>query len=136
MKQLIKKTFLFTFKLLFLIGLSYCFILIRLHYNTDGLKIGQENNKIFVGDSHIQKSMKDALYPGAVNTAYQSETMYHSYHKVYNLIAHNEQIDTVFLGLDYHSFSNIYDVYLYIDYLNSKLIFFYPYRILYVLLVS
>ena len=105
-----------SFKLLNLFGLLLLIILIFYFIGFFKMKFQFEkdqkqlNNKhIFIGDSHIQKSIEASKLPQSINIAQVSESFYYSFYKLKYLKDNNVSIKSVNLGVGYHSFSEFYD---------------------------
>ncbi|MCB9227341.1 MAG: hypothetical protein H6578_09275 [Chitinophagales bacterium] len=65
--------------------------------------------KVFIGDSHIQKDINDALIGKAINIGERAEATFYSYYKLKYLLKNNPNIKEVYLGFSYHNISNYYD---------------------------
>ena len=107
MKQFIKKIFIFISIPLTLILIS----LLLVFYTSKKIdyKLNKNIKEIYIGDSHIQCAINDSLLTNAKNVSKGAESFYFSYFKLKKLLEQNQQIERVYLGASYHSFSNYYD---------------------------
>lgn len=70
-------------------------------------------NKLIIGDSHISCGLDDSFIEGAKNIANTNEAYIYTYAKLKKVLKNNPHIDTVFLGVGVHNFSNYVDKNLY-----------------------
>jgi len=85
------------------------FLAIVFRYNTKTIKGYQFDgsiNKLIVGDSHTQASINDKLILNSKNISQKLEGLLLTYYKLKMLLPNNHQVDTIFLGIGYHNFSN------------------------------
>lgn len=78
--------------------------------NIDDLKIEKSVNKLIAGDSRTQYSINDKLVNNSKNISQNSEGLLYTYYKLKLLLKNNPQVDTVFLGISYHTFSSYYAI--------------------------
>jgi hypothetical protein len=65
------------------------------------LKLGNNIDVVFAGNSAVECAVDDKLIPGSINIAQSGEAYLYSYAKIKALIETNEQIKTLFLGFSY-----------------------------------
>jgi hypothetical protein len=87
----------------------YSYLSYVVNKSIDEYKIDQHIHTLMIGDSHIEQSINDTIIKHSLNLARSSESYLYSYYKLKSLLTSNPQIDTVFLGVSYHSFSAYYD---------------------------
>jgi hypothetical protein len=75
----------------------------------ENYKFDKGINKLVAGDSHTLTSINDKLLPNAQNISQTAEGLFFSYYKLRTLLINNSQIETVFLGVSYQSFSSYYN---------------------------
>lgn len=63
------------------------------------LKISDDIDMVFAGDSNVECAVNDSLIANSINIAQSGEAYLYSYVKIKSLLEHNSQINTVFLGL-------------------------------------
>jgi hypothetical protein len=63
------------------------------------LKLGKNIKCIFAGDSNVESAINDKLIPNSVNVAESGEAYLYTYEKLRSLLAYNDQVRYVFLGL-------------------------------------
>jgi len=68
---------------------------------------------LVMGDSHIQSAICDSVINNARNIAQTNESFIYTFYKIKYLTKNNPQIDTIFLGSGYHSFSGYYNYYVF-----------------------
>lgn len=64
---------------------------------------------VIVGDSHTQTAINDGLVNNAINISHSSENFLFTYNVLDLILKNNTQINTVILGVSFHSFSKNYD---------------------------
>jgi hypothetical protein len=69
-------------------------------------KFDSSINKIVIGDSHTQTAISDSILCNTTNLSNTNENYFYTYYKLLILLDKNPQVDTVFIGVSYHSFSN------------------------------
>jgi len=69
--------------------------------------------KIYIGDSHIKKTIDDAQLYNSKNLGESAESYYFSYYKIKTLLKANDQIKKINVGLSYHNLSYYYDNFIY-----------------------
>lgn len=107
MKKFIKEIFKFSIiPLIFLVTFS---LLIYCISKVIDYKLNPGITEIYIGDSHIECAVNDSLLNSGKNVSTNSESFYFSYYKLKKLVEENQNIETVYLGLSYHSLSNYYD---------------------------
>ena len=65
------------------------------------LKISENINKVFLGDSNIECAVNDSLIPNSINIAQSGEAYIYTYAKIKSLLEYNDQIKTVFVGFSF-----------------------------------
>jgi hypothetical protein len=65
------------------------------------LKISDDVNIIFAGDSHVECSVNDDMIANSINIARSGEAYLYSFAKIKSLIDYNDQITAVFIGYSY-----------------------------------
>lgn len=110
MQVFLRKTFLFLLPLFVLFSLfGLIFIICVSPKNIDKL---QKNIKtVFIGDSHIRLAINDSLLNNSANLGNHGESLYFNYFKLWSLLNENPSVDTVYLGISYHSISSNFDNY-------------------------
>lgn len=88
----------------------YLSISIHSSKNINDFKIEKNINKLIAGDSRTQYSINDKLVNNSKNISQNSEGLLYTYYKLKLLLKNNPQIDTVFLGVSYHTFSSYYTI--------------------------
>lgn len=76
------------------------------------MKIDTSKKYIFIGDSQVQYAVNDTIFIESKNLAIDSECFYYSYFRIKALIEANPEIDTIYLGFNYHSLSGYWDNYI------------------------
>ena len=67
--------------------------------------LGDNINKIVVGDSHGSCGIDNSLIPGTASVANTNEAYIYTYSKLKKILESHPRIDTVFLSVGYHNFS-------------------------------
>ncbi|MEO7445686.1 MAG: hypothetical protein ABIT96_13070 [Ferruginibacter sp.] len=75
---------------------------------TKSFQINDNITEVFIGDSHIQGTIKDSLLPRGINIGNSGESYYLSYFKLVKLLGSNANIQKVYLGFSYHNISGYY----------------------------
>jgi hypothetical protein len=65
------------------------------------LKINDDVNMVFTGDSYVECAVNDRLIEHTINIAQSGEAYLYSYAKVKALLEHNSQIQTVYVGFSF-----------------------------------
>jgi hypothetical protein len=65
------------------------------------LKIGDDINIIFAGDSNVEGAVNDSLISNSMNIAQSGEAYLYTYVKLRNLLEYNSQISTIYLGFSF-----------------------------------
>lgn len=65
------------------------------------LKVRDDVNMIFAGDSYVECSVNDRIVAHAINIAQSGEAYLYSYSKIKALLEHNSQIRTVYIGYSF-----------------------------------
>jgi hypothetical protein len=68
---------------------------------------------IFVGDSHMQCGINDAVIANGINFSQDAESYYFTFQKLEKILALNKEIKTIYLGFSYHNLSSYYDDYIF-----------------------
>jgi len=113
MKLFLQRIILFLF-VLFCISVAFIAALGLLNVRAfKNYKVDPNITTAFMGDSHIQCSVNDALLTKSKNFSQSAEASYYTYHKMKILLEHNPNIKKVYLGLGYHNISTHYDNYIF-----------------------
>jgi hypothetical protein len=105
------KLFKFLVRVLLVIFLLLVIGYVKEKYQFNLNKEFLNNKNVFIGDSHIQKSIDPSKFKQTINIAQVSESFYYSFFKLKYLIDQKIQIKSVYFGVGYHSFSSYYDKY-------------------------
>lgn len=62
------------------------------------LKISDEINIVFAGDSNVECAINDSLIANSINIAQSGESYLYSYIKIRSLLEYNNRIKTIFIG--------------------------------------
>jgi hypothetical protein len=65
------------------------------------LKIRNDINIVFAGDSHVECAVNDSLIQNSINIAQSGEAYMYSYVKIKSLLEYNNQISTIFIGFSF-----------------------------------
>ncbi len=109
MKLFIKKTFAFSSILVFNILIFITVIFNLLSKQADNIKINNNINTIILGDSHTKCAINDSILPNALNISISSEPFLYSYLKLKRILEANNQIENVYIGVSFHSFSTYWN---------------------------
>ncbi|MEE9573070.1 MAG: hypothetical protein V3W20_08490 [Candidatus Neomarinimicrobiota bacterium] len=128
MKSFFNKTMLFISVPTILLILTF---LLLNYYNNKFIEseISSTVTTLFIGDSHIQKSIDDKLITTAINISQSSESFYYSYYKLDKILKANPSIKRIYLGFSYHSLSSYYDEFVFGKYsknISSRYFFILP----------
>ena len=112
-------------------GLLILTFLLLNYYNNKIIESGISSDVtiLFIGDSHIQKSIDDKLIKAAINISQSSESFYYSYYKLDKILKSNTSITTIYLGFSHHSLSSYYDEFVFGKYsknISSRYFFILP----------
>lgn len=113
MKVFLRKIALFFFILLCLTTLvlqTLSYLDIRALNN---YKVDPKVTAIFMGDSHVQCAINDALLPKSRSFAQSAEALYFTYYKMEGLLQKNTSIKKVYLGFGCHNISSHFDEFIY-----------------------
>ena len=99
----------FLVKLFVLIIILYLLGFLKMKFQFEKDQKQLNNKYIFIGDSHIQKSVDASKLRESINIAQVSESFYYSFYKVKYLLEHNVRIKSIYLGVGFHSFSEYYN---------------------------
>jgi hypothetical protein len=66
-------------------------------------------HKVLIGDSHIANGIDDSLLKNTKNIAFGGEGLIYSFNKIRILNENNQKLDTIYLGISYHTFSSYFD---------------------------
>ncbi|MDD3080347.1 MAG: hypothetical protein PHH37_14770 [Paludibacter sp.] len=108
MKKFLKNTTLFLLPLIIIIILFFT-LFVYINNQSNVFKIEPSISNVYIGDSHIQLAINDSIIPNSINIATSAESFYFSYYKLKMVLDNNPSIDTVYLGLSYHSLSIYYN---------------------------
>ena len=72
-------------------------------------KIKSNINTLILGDSHMEATVIDSLYPNAQNISQTGEGYIYTYAKLSILLKNNTNIKTIILGYGYHNISQYFD---------------------------
>lgn len=84
-------------------------------------------NKVVIGDSHIANGIDDNLLNNTKNIAIGGEGLIYSLNKIKLLNENRVKLDTVYLGVSYHTFSDYFDIYIFDHYYLDKYFYTLPY---------
>ena len=85
----------------FIVGIVMVSDYIMKERRTSLLKLSNNTDVVFAGNSTVECAVDDKLIAGSINIAQSGEAYLYSYAKIKALIEVNEQIKTVFLGFSY-----------------------------------
>jgi hypothetical protein len=100
-----KSSIFFTVLLAFSTALAFFLVEIQFH-QIDNYRIDPKINKLIIGDSQASYGIDDKLLPDSRNLSQISEPLIFSFYKIQYLLKNNPGIDTIFLGVNYHTFSH------------------------------
>ena len=109
MKKFTRSLLYFFAPLILLFAFAFVFIDISAKTGINEYKIDKSINKLALGDSHMRLAIDDALVPRIKNLAHLSESFVYTYNKLDRLSSSNPHIDTVYIGVSFHSFADYYD---------------------------
>lgn len=79
----------------------------------DNITLSKNVTTIICGDSHTKSAVNDSLLQHSINISQTSEHFLYTYNVLAFTLKNNPQIKKVILGVSYHSFSEIYDSYVF-----------------------
>lgn len=89
--------------------IAYFLVISNLSLKTaENYRFGKNINKLIAGDSRTQYSINDKILNNSRNISQNSEGLLYTYYKLKLLLKNNPEIDTVLLGVSYHTFSSYY----------------------------
>lgn len=97
MKKFLLKTFAFIIVLLISIVAFWAIICSN---RVDSMRIPQNSNLVFLGNSHIECAINDSIVKNCFNFARSGDNLEHTYLKLKLIKQFNVQIDTVIIGYD------------------------------------
>jgi hypothetical protein len=109
-----------------LFGLLFIYLNILNKKNLEQFRFGTSLNILAVGDSHIQETINDSLTSHIKNIGYSSESFIYSFYKIKALTENNPSIDTILLGVSYHSFTDYFDEITYLHYVLGRYFYVLP----------
>lgn len=100
-----------SFLIFFGVFVAFSFIIFSFLVNKKAKNFVVESNieKVFIGDSHIQKDINDFYINNAINIGERAEATYYSFYKLKYLLENNSNIKQVYLGFSYHNLSSYYN---------------------------
>ncbi len=110
-KKISFKLFKFSVRILIVLCLLLLIGFAKEKYQFKVNKEHLNHKNIFIGDSHIQKSVDPTKFKQSINIAQVSESFYYTFYKLKYLVDHEIRIKSVYFGVGYHSFSSYYDKY-------------------------
>ncbi len=113
MKLFLKRTSIFLLVLLLLFVTAFGVMDYLVNKEFDRYRVNPNITTVFMGDSHPQCAVNDALIPNVRNFSQAAEASYYTYFKMRVLLQNNPSIKKVYLGLGYHNISTHYDHYIY-----------------------
>jgi hypothetical protein len=120
MRRFLKNISIFIGPVIVLFGALFIYINISAKNNFEQFRFSPSINILAVGDSHIQETINDSLVSNIKNVAYSSETFIYSFYKIMTLTKNNPNIDTILLGVSYHSFTDYFDEITYLHYVLGR----------------
>ena len=115
------------------LGALFVFTIIYREYKTkkDIRNFSFQGNvhKVLIGDSHIANGIDDSLLENTKNIAIGGEGLIYSLNKVKMLNENNEKLDTVYLGISYHTFSDYFDKYIFNHFYVDKYFYTLPFSL-------
>lgn len=109
MKRYIGRFLLFTFPLLILAVAAFLLVNNTNKTQFKTFRVEQGVNKLAAGDSHIEMAIDDSILKNTLNIGHASESLVYTYNKIKLLKKENPEIDTIYLGIGFQSFSDFYD---------------------------
>ncbi len=109
MRKFVLKTVFFLLLCLAFIGVFFLMTVHSGRLKAESHTFPQNIKTIFIGDSHVQKALNDTLFRGVMNLGRNSETTYHSFHKLKAILNCDNQFEHVVLGFGYHNLSSYSD---------------------------
>jgi len=122
MNTFVKKLsiFLALLAILSIVFITISFITIQNQAST--IRFEEHISTIIIGDSHTQTAINDSIFPNSLNISMSGEHFFYSYLKLKRILPNNKKIKNVYLGVSYHSFSGMYDKFVF-NYSKTKLMF-------------
>lgn len=128
MRKFIKNTIYFLLPVFLVAVFLFLYLNVVVKQTKIKYKLNSKINIIAIGDSHIQQSLNDSILFTIKNLANSSESFVYSYYKLIAITKNNPQIDTIFLGASYHSFSKYYDDFTYNSSVLKKYFYILPFK--------
>ena len=111
------------------VALSYMALLASVIYLNrralDECRLARDVDAVIAGDSHPMWSIDDSKVPGLRNVALNGEGYRYTYLKLKHLLAIEQGIKKVYVGVGYHNFSGYFD-----DYIHGDAFKFFAHRYL------
>lgn len=126
MRRFLKNIFIFIGPLILLFGVLFIYINSSTKNDFEQFRFSPSINILAVGDSHIQETVNDSLVCNLQNVAYSSESFIYSFYKIKTLTKNNPNIDTILLGVSYHSFTDYFDEITYLHYVLGRYFYILP----------
>lgn len=127
MRRFLKNFSLFIGPLILLFVTLFTHINIVNKNNFEQFRFDPSINILAAGDSHIQETVNDGLFRNIKNVAYSSETFIYSFYKIKTLTKNNPNINTILLGVCYHSFTDYLDEITYLHYVLGRYFYILPF---------
>jgi len=105
MNKLLKKLLLFMAPITLVLLLLFIVIDRKVKKDANSFKLHRNKKNIVIGDSFIKYAIDDTFLRNTQNMGLDSEGYIYSYFKIKLLNQNDLRTDTVFLGVNYHSFS-------------------------------
>jgi len=102
---------LFVKRVSFFFLVPFCLFLVNFFVNQktiENYKFQPSVNIVVIGDSHTQAAISDTLLHNTLNFSNTGESYLYTYYKLITLFKNNPQIDTILLGVSFHSFSSYF----------------------------
>ena len=83
---------------------------------------------IFIGDSHVQLAINDAILPNCTNLSQRGESLFFSFFKLKKILQNNPTIKKVYVGIGYHSISSYFNENAFADNVPANYFFIVPFH--------
>jgi len=104
MKRFLVNISFFLLLVIFLTSLLYAVSDFLIKQRTQKLlKIRDDINIVFAGDSNVEGAVNDSLISNSINIAQSGEAYLYTYVKLRNLLQYNSQINTVYIGFSFQN---------------------------------
>lgn len=93
--------------------LGWCALIIfidgSVQHEKEGFTLASDTETLLMGDSHGAVAFNDSLISHSKSLTRNSESLYHTAHKLPGILSNNPHIRRIILAVGYHSFSSYYD---------------------------